>query len=294
MNTIYRPLITIIIPTYNHSNYLGKALRSVINQTYENWEIIVVDNYSTDNTETVVINQNDKRIKYFKILNNGIIAKSRNAGIVASKGEWIAFLDSDDWWLPNKLEVCLSNLNDNIDLIYHDLKITSNTRKFFKRRVIKSRQLKKPVLIDLLVKGNAINNSSVIVRKRLLEKIGLINEDRDLIAAEDYNTWLKISKLTNKFLYLQKTLGCYLMHKKGMSQKNMSLPIRHATSEFLTILNNHQKNKLESNIRYASGRFYFLNSEYRKAKRDLLFTSRYGNFHLRLKSLFMILMMILK
>ena len=115
--------------------------------------------------------------------------------------------------MPNKLEVCLSNLNDNIDLIYHDLKITHDTRKFFKRRVIKSRQLKKPVLIDLLVKGNAINNSSVIVRKRLLEKIGLINEDRDLIAAEDYNTWLKISKLTNKFLYLQKSLGNGLRHQ---------------------------------------------------------------------------------
>jgi glycosyltransferase involved in cell wall biosynthesis len=81
------PLISVIIPTYNHANFLGKALESVIQQTYNNWEAIVVDNQSTDETNQIINKYSDPRIQYFKISNNGIIAKSRNLGINNSKGE---------------------------------------------------------------------------------------------------------------------------------------------------------------------------------------------------------------
>ena len=78
MNNKFTQLVSIIIPTYNHSDFLGKALKSVLNQTYENWEAIVIDNYSTDETDKVVNKFNDSRIKYLKIVNNGVLAKSRN------------------------------------------------------------------------------------------------------------------------------------------------------------------------------------------------------------------------
>ena len=92
MNSKLSPFVSIVIPTYNHANFLGKALESVITQTFTNWEAIVVDNQSTDHTSQVISKFNDHRIKYIKISNYGIIAKSRNLGINVAKGEWIAFL----------------------------------------------------------------------------------------------------------------------------------------------------------------------------------------------------------
>ena len=148
------------MPTYNHANFLGKALESVISQTYSNWEAIVIDNQSTDQTNQVIDTFKDPRIKYFKIFNNGIIAKSRNLGINVAKGEWIAFLNSDDWWRKDKLEICFKNIDQKINFIYHDLEIIYDKKKTFNRKKIVGRQLNKPILNDLLIgeieKGNAI------------------------------------------------------------------------------------------------------------------------------------------
>jgi glycosyltransferase involved in cell wall biosynthesis len=80
------PLVSIVIPTYNHANYLGRALQSVLDQTYKNWEAIVIDNHSTDDTSKVIDKYKHPRIKYIKISNQGVIAKSRNAGRLAAKG----------------------------------------------------------------------------------------------------------------------------------------------------------------------------------------------------------------
>ena len=288
------PLVSIVIPTYNYANYLGRALQSVLDQTYKNWEAIVIDNHSTDDTSKVIDRYKNPRIKHIKINNYGVIAKSRNAGILAAKGEWIAFLDSDDWWVADKLRTCAEYFNYQVDLIYHDLEIIRSERKFFKRKLVKTRKLKKSILIDLLVNGNAVSNSSVIVRKKMLEKIGLIDESKDLVAVEDYNTWLKIANLTDQFLYLPKRLGYYFSHDQNISKKNISLPMRQATYKFLSILDNKKKIKLESNIRYLSGRFHYLNINYKNAKKELLFTLRNGTFSLRLKSLLMILKIILR
>ena len=287
------PLVSIIIPTYNHAKYLGRSLQSVINQTYENWEVIIIDNHSTDDTSNLVNNYTDQRIKYLKIHNDGIIAKSRNLGIKTAKGNWIAFLDSDDWWSNDKLKICMSYCSNSVDLIYHQLQIQSNKTKSFGRKIIKTRKLKKPVLVDLLFEGNAISNSSVVVKKDMLEKIGFIEETRDLVGSEDYNTWIKISTFTDQFLYLPNKLGYYFMHDKNTSKKNMSIPYRHATYNFLSVLSKNQKIKLEANIRYLSGRFNYLNLNYKQAKEDLFFTFRNGFLSLKIKALFMIIIMIL-
>ena len=288
------PLVSIVMPTYNYANYLGRALQSVLDQTYKNWEAIVIDNHSTDDTSKVVDRYKHPRIKYIKISHQGVIAKSRNAGILAAKGEWIAFLDSDDWWVSDKLRTCAEYFNNEVDLIYHDLEIIRSKHQFFKRKLVKTRKLKKSILIDLLVNGNAISNSSVIVRKKMLEKIDLIDECKDLVAAEDYNTWLKIANLTDQFLYLPKRLGYYFIHEQNVSKKDISLSMRQATYKFLSILDNKKKIKLESNIRYLSGCFHYLNINFKNAKKDLLFTLRNGTFFLRLKSLLMILKIILR
>ena len=92
MNTKLTPLVSIIIPTFNHAKFISKALNSVKNQTYHNWEAIIIDNNSTDKTYKIFDKITDSRIRYLKINNNGIIAKSRNVGIKNANGEWIAFL----------------------------------------------------------------------------------------------------------------------------------------------------------------------------------------------------------
>ena len=283
------PLISIVIPTYNNSTYLKKSLKSVLDQTYKNWETIVIDNCSNDDTYTVVKKFNDQRIKYLKIHNNGIIAKSRNLGVYTAKGEWIAFLDSDDWWTKDKLKICLHYLNNQVDLIYHDLEISSSKQKLLKKKLIKTRKLKKPILKDLLINGNAISNSSVIVRKKIIEKIGFIDESENLVAAEDYNLWLKISNFTEKFLYIPKTLGYYSVHDENISNKDMSSPTRIAVNEFLSVLNNNQKIRLEANLQYISARFNFLKTNYNGLKKNLLFVIKYGSVKYKLRALIMLL-----
>ena len=282
-------LVSIVVPTYNHSIYLKRALESIINQTYENWEVIVIDNHSTDNTFEVVANFKNNRIKYLKVHNKGIIAISRNIGIKSANGEWIAFLDSDDWWTRDKLEICIQSINEKVDFIYHDLEIIANKSRIFSRKKIKSRKLKKPVLIDLLTEGNAIGNSSVFVRKKFFDEINGIDESKELVAAEDYNTWLRIAKLTDQFVYLKKRLGYYLVHDQSVSKKDMSIPARYAIKEFSGLLTQYQKTKQEAFLKYISGRFNFLNLNYKKSMKDLLFTLKNGGISLKVRSLYMII-----
>src|SRR5258708_6930372 len=104
-------LVSVIVRTYNRAHLIAETVQSVIDQTYKTWELIVVDDGSTDNTKRLISDFNDGRIKYYSIEQSGVIGKVRNAGINYSKGEYIAFLDSDDLWLPKKLEFQLSLLN---------------------------------------------------------------------------------------------------------------------------------------------------------------------------------------
>ncbi len=284
MNTNPLPFVSIIIPTYNHGHYLNRALQSVFDQTYNNWEIIVIDNHSTDETSKVVAKFFGPRTTYLRINNSGIIAKSRNMGIKAAKGEWIAFLDSDDWWAPEKLQVFHNHVSEKVDLIYHDMEIIRNERRFFGRKKIKTGQVKKPVFVNLLVGGNVIGNSSVVVRKSLLDLIGGIDESKEIVAAEDYNTWLRIAQITDQFVYLPQNLGYYFIHNQSISQKDMSSVGRQAVSQFIPLLDAGERLKLESNFRYTAGRYNYLIGRDSEAKIDLLFCIRHGKPSIKIKS----------
>ena len=107
-------LVSIIMPSYNTSQYISESINSVRAQTYENWELIIVDDLSTDNTyEVVALHFSDKRIKYLKNEKNSGAAVSRNRALREAKGRWIAFLDSDDLWSPEKLEKQIRFMEDN-------------------------------------------------------------------------------------------------------------------------------------------------------------------------------------
>lgn len=264
-------------------------MQAVQDQTFGNWEAIVVDNHSQDNTDEVIGAFKDPRFASLKIHNRGVLAASRNLGVRQAKGEWIAFLDSDDWWTPDKLEVCFAHASDRVDLIYHDLGIARESPSFLKPRKVASRQVKKPVLVDLLVHGNAIPNSSVVVRRKLLDEIRGIDENPALCAAEDYNAWLRLARITDAFLYLPRLLGYYTIHAGGVSQKDMSGPHEHATSEFMGLLSGRERLKAESLIRYSKGRYAYLMGWRDIARENLLFCARHGNSRIRLKAGWMLL-----
>jgi glycosyltransferase involved in cell wall biosynthesis len=282
------PLITVLIPTFNHANYLGEAIASVFTQTYSNWELIVIDNSSTDNTDEVLAHLAHPRMTVLKIQNNGSIAMSRNTGFAHAQGEWIAFLDSDDIWTDNKLEVCSKFFMPGVDLIYHDLKVLCENNQSQSKKVIKSRQVKRPVLLDLLIKGNTIATSSVVVRQSMLELVRGMGETPELRGTEDYNTWLKISELTEHFKHIALQLGAYRLHDANISVIKKFSPPRAAIAEFLPSLSQKEREQIEINLVYVEARTAFLLGNYSEAQIELkkIFCSRDSRY--ALKSLWMI------
>ncbi len=203
-----KPLVSIVIPTYNRASDLKRAIRSVVDQTYREFELIIVDNHSTDDTDEVVHSFGDKRIKLFKINNNGIIAASRNMGIQEANGEIIAFLDSDDWWAGNKLKLSVEKIKEGQDFVYHDM-ILYKDKKLKKLRRAKKNSIPTPIFENLMCNGNSIFNSSVVVRKSTLDKAGYFDAVDSLITIEDFDFWLRISKVTDRFFKLDGFHGWY-------------------------------------------------------------------------------------
>ena len=197
---------SIILPTYNRAHKISKALNSVINQSYQNWELIIVDNYSIDNTEELINLYNNKKFSLYKINNNGVIAKSRNLGIEKSKGDYLCFLDSDDWWEPKKLELVNKSINDGYEFIYHDHNIVK-TKGLIKKREFVSQKLTKPIFNDLILKGPSFATSSVSLSKKHFNEIGKFDESFNLIAWEDWDAWLRYSKKNEKFFHLNYVLS---------------------------------------------------------------------------------------
>ena len=199
-----KKFISVIVPTYNSEKYIQKCISSVLHQKYQDFEILVVDNHSTDNTLNIIKSFNSDKIKIFSVVNNGNISVSRNLGINHSTGSWIAFLDSDDFWERDKL-ILLSKQFEKFDFIYHNMNIIRN-KKVFKNSnfpLLKKDKNYFSLTENLCTKGNPIINSSVIVKKDILLKVDLISEDQSSLT-NDYHTWLKISLITNKFYYEKK------------------------------------------------------------------------------------------
>jgi glycosyltransferase involved in cell wall biosynthesis len=217
------PLISIIVPSYNHGHLIHRALNSILAQTYLYWEVIIVDNHSSDKTEEIVSNFSEKRFRFYKINNNGVIAASRNFGIKKALGEWIAFLDSDDWWEPEKLDKAINYASKRkADLVFHNLKIVRKNFLPFGRS-IGFYDYSKSAFNNLLYAGNSIPNSSVVIKKSTLQAVNLISEDKSKISWEDYDCWLKVSKLTNNFAYLDENLGFYWLGGGNISNPYRTL-----------------------------------------------------------------------
>jgi glycosyltransferase involved in cell wall biosynthesis len=181
----------------------------VLRQTFQDFEIIVVDNHSTDDSAAVVDRFGDPRILFSRIQNAGIVAKSRNHGVARASGEYVAFLDSDDWWMPSKLSLSVAALDRGADLVYHHLYLVTRANQRIHARRVRAYDLDSPVYRAILHNGASIPQSSVVVRRTTLLDVGGIPEDEMLVGAEDYVTWVNVAKATNRFVRLSGTHGYY-------------------------------------------------------------------------------------
>lgn len=186
------PLVSVVIPAFNAGKYIGDALGSIVSQSYVNHEIIVVDDGSTDNTESL-INENYPSVRLMRQRNLGPAA-ARNKGIINSKGKYIAFLDADDVWLPEKLEKSVKALEaDSAAALVYSGRCWVG--EYLQPIDIKDKPefYSGDVYYELFM-GNFISTTSVVVvRKSVFDELGLFNEDQQLRVCEDYEMWLRIA-----------------------------------------------------------------------------------------------------
>jgi len=203
--------VSIIVPTFNREKMLKETIDSLINQTFEDFEIVIVDNCSADNTESVVKSYKNKKVRYFKNQNNGILAINMNYGMKKAKGEYIAFCDDDDLWMPDKLEkqlvefekdekiglVCTNGMNFNETGDYglvHKNFLNDNEFKF-----------------ESLILRNPIINSSILIKKSVIDDVGMMDEEPEIFGSEEYSLWIRTSK-KYKIKYIDSPLIKYRTH----------------------------------------------------------------------------------
>jgi glycosyltransferase involved in cell wall biosynthesis len=188
----FNPLVSVVIPTYNRAGLLKRAVKSVLNQTYSNFELIIVDDCSTDDTETVAKSFRDSRIRYIRHKKNQGAPAARNNGILASKAQYIAFQDSDDEWLPTKLEKQVNSFS----FAPHDLGVVYTSFWLIdqgKKTLIPAPDIKKTEgkIYTELLKKNFVNTPTALVRKECFEKVGMFE---NIPRLQDWELWLRLSK----------------------------------------------------------------------------------------------------
>lgn len=245
------PKVSIITPAYNGAKYIAETIDSVRKQTFQDWEMIIVDDGSVDDTKAVVQRfqeQHPEKIKYFYQTNGGS-GKARNTGIRMTTGEFVAFLDADDIWMPQKLEKQMSFFKNNpdIDLVYTNATVINNIGQE-KWPYVKKREYHFPpedIYRQLLLR-NFIPFSSVVARRKVIAEVGYFvdvikySEDSDLLIriAKDYRI-----KYLNEFL---------TKYRVSDSHKSSNLERRHRAS--LSIITRHYDKKRAESLKF---RFLF-------------------------------------
>lgn len=212
------PKFSVVIPTFNREELVERAIDSVFAQTLQDFEILVIDDGSIDNTRLRLLTKFGSRIKYFYIPNSGGPATPRNLGIDHAIGDWICFLDADDIWHPRKLERVSLAMTIDVEamVICHD-EIIVNTSTG-REKIIRSGPWEDDFYRKFLIAGNRVLTSATSVRRKLLEDNKLRFDTRaDYVIIEDYDFWLRIAKLGIRFCFIPSPLATYTVDGNGIS-----------------------------------------------------------------------------
>ncbi|KZB66856.1 hypothetical protein AUP42_15120 [Thalassospira lucentensis] len=201
--------VSVIIPTWNRASSIRAAIESVLSQTFEVTEILVCDDGSTDSTAEIIhgISQTHPKVIWVSGPRSGRPAAPRNRGLKVANGQWIAFLDSDDIWLPNKLAMQLEATSK-----YNCSAVCTNSWRIKPNKSEKDlllSQKSKLITFNDLLNINLVHCSSALVHRDILEKTGGFPESRSLTVGEDYALWLRVSKLTD-IIYIGEPSVIYL------------------------------------------------------------------------------------
>jgi glycosyltransferase involved in cell wall biosynthesis len=225
-----KPLISIITPTYNHEEFIGQCIESVLAQTYAFWEQIIVDDGSTDKTADIISDYRDKRIKYIRQSNQGIwkLGRSYNKALDISRGKYIAILEGDDFWPPDKLEMQIRAMEE-----------TGAVLGWGKARIINSRSMamavspedirpfmgmSKEQMMGALLFENPIPSPTVVCLKSALDQAGGFKQPAGLPYVDE-PTWLQLC-LQGEFLAENEIRGCYRRHEAQVTAYMLTTMIR--------------------------------------------------------------------
>jgi glycosyltransferase involved in cell wall biosynthesis len=215
------PFISVVIPTYNSENFIAKTLETLYSQTYTNYEVIISDDGSTDNTVGVVKSfsfKNPSRKKSLLINKHEGPGAARNKGIKSASGGWISFLDSDDLWNDNKLERVVGYIlkNEDIDLVCHSMIVKDGPKetlmdpsKYFNNKI-------DPFLS--IYRENCLYTSALTIKKNVLYQAGLF--DNKILSAQDYDLWLRLGLINKiKMGFIEDPLSKYIVREGSISSE---------------------------------------------------------------------------
>jgi len=229
-----QPLVSIIMNCYNGETFLHESIKSVLSQTYKNWELIFWDNRSEDKSAEIFKSYNDKRFKYYYAPQHTLLSEARNEAVKRSSGEFIAFLDTDDFWEKDKLELQLPLFKDSkVGVVYGNLFIINeklNVKKVFLKR-------KKPrgFILDDLLKNYCTLLVTLVVRKSFLDNCQPAFNNSFHIAG-DFDLMIRMS-VKYKFDCVEKPIASYRVHEKNESLLNRSRQIQELKTWQKTMIN---------------------------------------------------------
>lgn len=212
-------MISVVIPAYNREKTITRAINSVLNQTYKDLELIIVDDNSTDGTEKAVKAVKDSRINYYKLEENKGACFARNFGVSKANGEYIAFQDSDDEWLANKLELQMSEMKkNNADMVFARLKVYEED---IPNKCIRSapRENKKSGVItyEELLSKTLVTTPTILIKKQIFDEIKF---DEEMPRFQDWEFSLRVAKKYKVYYIAKDVMKAYRQNNSITNQNN--------------------------------------------------------------------------
>jgi len=270
------PRVTVVIPTYNRARFIAEAIKSVLEQTFRDFELIVVDDGSTDDTAAVVSRFTDPRLRYVYQTNQERSA-ARNHGIRLAQGEYVAFLDSDDVWLPAKLEyqVALLDARPAVGLAYTGAYIFEDQLTFTEQRP----RWRGQVLKALLMEDNVVCGSGAtpLVRRACFARVGGFDETASIYGVEDWDMWVRLATAGYEFDFVSQPLARCRVH--GTNTQKDAEKMEQATRVFFAKIlaqpayfasGEVSRARVQSLLEFMVGRGYYTARQMDIARRHFL------------------------
>ena len=263
-----QPLVSIIVNCFNGEEYLREALDSIITQTYKNWEIIFWDNQSNDTSAKIFKSYQDNRLKYYLAPSHAkILYEARNYALKKATGDFIAFLDVDDYWLPDKLEKQMPLFNDpKVGLVYGNLWYLLKKKK---RKILRKKTLPTGMILNELLSDYVIRSATIIIRKKSLESLEYYFNDHFHIIG-DFDLSIRLAAKW-KLNCVQSPIAFVRIHGKNESLLNKNMEINEMKNWYTEMkknpifLSSNRLNQIEKKIFYLETMESILNKGFRKS-----------------------------